>query len=104
MKLAIIITALVAGASAGALHGRKNKGNTNTGATTGSTNSAATGDVQRGTSTLVLKEVNGVPGNECLTFRNNGRSNRSSYPPIVKTTELTAMSPRTQAKSWMPLA
>ncbi|KAI1463099.1 uncharacterized protein F4812DRAFT_288103 [Daldinia caldariorum] len=22
--------------------------------------------------TLVLKEVNGVPGNECLTFRNNG--------------------------------
>jgi hypothetical protein len=31
-----------------------------------STTGAATG------STLVLKEVNGVPGNECLTFRNNG--------------------------------
>ena len=23
-------------------------------------------------STQVLKEINGVPGNECLTFRNNG--------------------------------
>ncbi|KAK0649806.1 hypothetical protein B0T16DRAFT_290678, partial [Cercophora newfieldiana] len=28
--------------------------------------------VQRGATTLVLKEVNGVPGNECLTSRNNG--------------------------------
>ncbi|KAK5655360.1 hypothetical protein OQA88_5927 [Cercophora sp. LCS_1] len=28
--------------------------------------------VQRGATTLVLKEVGGVPGNECLTFRNNG--------------------------------
>ncbi|KAF7324119.1 2,3-bisphosphoglycerate-independent phosphoglycerate mutase [Mycena kentingensis (nom. inval.)] len=26
----------------------------------------------RGATTLVLKEVGGVPGNECLTFRNNG--------------------------------
>lgn len=67
MKVAVIITALVAGASAGTLHGRKNKGNTNTGATT-----AAAGDVQKGSTTLVLKEVNGVAGNECLTFRNNG--------------------------------
>ncbi len=31
------------------------------------TTSVATG------STQVLKEINGVPGNECLTFRNNGR-------------------------------
>jgi hypothetical protein len=28
-------------------------------------------------STLVLKEINGVPGNECLTFRNNGGQNLS---------------------------
>lgn len=68
MKLAIIITALVAGASAGTLHGRKGTGNANTAAT------AATGSVQRGASTLVFKENNGVPGNECLTFRNNGKS------------------------------
>ncbi|KAI1801064.1 hypothetical protein F4811DRAFT_480016 [Daldinia bambusicola] len=27
---------------------------------------------KQGGNTLVLKEVNGVPGNECLTFRNNG--------------------------------
>jgi hypothetical protein len=33
--------------------------------------SAATG-VVRGASTIVMKEVGGVPGNECLTFRNNG--------------------------------
>ena len=36
-----------------------------TGGTTG-------GAVTRGASTVVLFEVNGVPGNECLTFRNNG--------------------------------
>ncbi|KAF2792674.1 hypothetical protein K505DRAFT_246168, partial [Melanomma pulvis-pyrius CBS 109.77] len=28
--------------------------------------------VTRGASTLVLFEVGGIPGNECLTFRNNG--------------------------------
>lgn len=28
--------------------------------------------LQRGRQTIVLKEVGGVPGNECLTFRNNG--------------------------------
>ncbi|KAK4043253.1 hypothetical protein C8A01DRAFT_32570 [Parachaetomium inaequale] len=32
---------------------------------------AATTSVATG-STQVLKEINGVPGNECLTFRNNG--------------------------------
>lgn len=83
MKWAMIITALVAGASAGTLHGRKNKGNTNTGTTTGSTTSAATGSVQKGTSTLVFKEVNGVPGNECLTFRNNGKSLRALPPSLA---------------------
>ncbi|KAL9618323.1 MAG: hypothetical protein Q9160_006973 [Pyrenula sp. 1 TL-2023] len=28
--------------------------------------------ITQGAQTLVFKEVNGVPGNECLTFRNNG--------------------------------
>ncbi|KAH8898371.1 hypothetical protein GQ53DRAFT_759620 [Thozetella sp. PMI_491] len=28
--------------------------------------------VTKGGTTLVFKEINGVPGNECLTFRNNG--------------------------------
>jgi hypothetical protein len=32
----------------------------------------ATG-ISRGASTVVMKEVGGVPGNECLTFRNNGK-------------------------------
>lgn len=34
----------------------------------------AGGNLQKGDQTLVLKEVGGVPGNECLTFRNNGES------------------------------
>ena len=28
--------------------------------------------LQKGSQTLVLKETGGIPGNECLTFRNNG--------------------------------
>ena len=28
--------------------------------------------LKKGGQTLVLKEQGGVPGNECLTFRNNG--------------------------------
>lgn len=35
---------------------------------------ASVGVITRGASTLVLKEVGGIPGNECLTFRNNGKS------------------------------
>lgn len=30
------------------------------------------GALQKGGQTLVLKEIGGIPGNECLTFRNNG--------------------------------
>lgn len=60
------------GAAAGAATGPA------TGAATGSSNTAAAGAVQRGSSTLVLKEDGGVPGNECLTFRNNGEYNLSS--------------------------
>jgi len=33
---------------------------------------ATNGQVQHGQQTLVFDEVNGVPGNSCLTFRNNG--------------------------------
>ncbi|KAI0856582.1 hypothetical protein F4860DRAFT_397291 [Xylaria cubensis] len=35
-------------------------------------NGSATNNTVTGGSTLVLKEIGGVPGNECLTFRNNG--------------------------------
>jgi hypothetical protein len=33
---------------------------------------AAAGAITRGASTIVMKEVGGILGNECLTFRNNG--------------------------------
>src|SRR5258708_2337055 len=33
----------------------------------------ASGAVTRGAQTEVLFEIGGVPGNECLTFRNNGK-------------------------------
>ncbi|KAG8158093.1 hypothetical protein KVR01_011854 [Diaporthe batatas] len=98
MRFAFVITILVASASAASLQprqrgrgkGRKGKGagaavgagaaggaaaGAATGAATGSAaggNTAAAGAVQRGASTLVFKEDGGVPGNECLTFRNNG--------------------------------
>lgn len=73
MKFAIIFTALVAGASAGPLHARKTKG----AATNAAAAAPAAGAVTKGTSTLVLKETKGVAGNECLTFRNNGKPHRS---------------------------
>ncbi|KAH6721155.1 hypothetical protein BKA61DRAFT_728764 [Leptodontidium sp. MPI-SDFR-AT-0119] len=38
----------------------------------GATASGLTGSVTRGADTIVMKEVGGIPGNECLTFRNNG--------------------------------
>ncbi|KAL5402711.1 hypothetical protein PMIN03_010467 [Paraphaeosphaeria minitans] len=43
-------------------------------AATGNNNQAATGGgaLARGATTIVLKETKGVPGNECITFRNNG--------------------------------
>lgn len=71
MKIAIIVTALAACASAGTLHGRKGK------TAAGTANAAAAGAVQKGTTTMVLKEVGGIAGNECLTFRNNGESRDS---------------------------
>ena len=45
------------------------------GATGGATGATAGGAVTRGDSTIVMKEVGGIPGNECLTFRNNGQFN-----------------------------
>lgn len=45
------------------------------GATTAvAASTGTTGSVTRGASTLVLFEVGGIAGNECLTFRNNGTS------------------------------
>lgn len=64
-----------AGAAAGAATGAAT--GATTGAATGSANAAAAGAVQRGASTLVFKENGGVPGNECLTFRNNGEFKRA---------------------------
>lgn len=57
-----------------------------TGGATGGANTAAAGAVQRGASTLVFKEDGGVPGNECLTFRNNGEL---SLPGICTTPKNT---------------
>ncbi|KAG6358451.1 hypothetical protein INS49_014335 [Diaporthe citri] len=88
MRFAYIVTIFAASASAASLQARKKgrKGAASgaavgaaagaagaaTGAATGSSNTAAAGAVQRGDSTLVFKEDGGIPGNECLTFRNNG--------------------------------
>ncbi|KAK2609435.1 hypothetical protein N8I77_002932 [Diaporthe amygdali] len=91
MRFAYLVTLFAATASAASLQARK-KGKKGAaagaavgagaatgaatgaaaGAAAGSANTAATGAVQRGASTLVFKEDGGVPGNECLTFRNNG--------------------------------
>jgi len=49
-------------------------GNAATDGTTGAAAGGAVGAVTRGASTLVLFEIGGIPGNECLTFRNNGTS------------------------------
>lgn len=47
-------------------NGTGNGAGAGTGANNGGSGAVAQGD------TLVLFEVNGVPGNECITFRNNG--------------------------------
>ncbi|KKY30354.1 hypothetical protein UCDDA912_g09715 [Diaporthe ampelina] len=82
MKFAYVVTIFASSASAASLQVRRKDSNgaasgavgagEASGAATGSSNTAATGTVQRGDSTLVFKEDGGVPGNECLTFRNNG--------------------------------
>lgn len=61
-------------------NGRNRGGNQAGSAGNANAGNADTGNANNGTAliesgqTLVLKEVNGVPGNECLTFRNNGTS------------------------------
>ncbi|KAJ4388210.1 hypothetical protein N0V93_008817 [Gnomoniopsis smithogilvyi] len=74
MKFTILLTIMAAGALAGPLHARQNKGKAGKAAAAkGNGNAAAaTGAVTKGATTLVFKEDGGVPGNECLTFRNNG--------------------------------
>lgn len=76
------ILVLAASVSAAPHHqGRKRPTTTAVAATAAATTAADAaaigGTVTRGDQTLVFTEVNGVPGNECLTFRNNGR--RSPY-------------------------
>ena len=54
--------------------------------------SRQTGALKKGAQTLVLKEVGGVPGNECITFRNNGTVSSNFYANTLT---------RKQAKWWM---
>ncbi|PVH87867.1 hypothetical protein DL98DRAFT_509394 [Cadophora sp. DSE1049] len=69
-KAAAAAAAAAAGGAGVAAGTGATNGNSATGA--GNTEPAATGDVTRGADTIVMKEVGGIPGNECLTFRNNG--------------------------------
>lgn len=72
MKFTILLAFMAAGAMAGPLHAtRQNKGKAGK-AAAAKGNAAAAGAVTKGATTLVFKESGGVPGNECLTFRNNG--------------------------------
>lgn len=73
MKFTVLLAFMAVGAMAGPLHAtRQNKGKAAKGAASKGNAAAATGAVTKGSTTLVFKEDNGVPGNECLTFRNNG--------------------------------
>lgn len=45
--------------------------------------------VNRGPETLVFKEQGGVPGNECLTFRNNGKFTTQLSPSPTQLHELS---------------
>lgn len=104
MRFAILVTIFAATASAASLEARqrgrgRNRGGNNAGAAAGAGaaggaaagaatgaatgNTAAAGAVQRGADTLVFKEDGGVPGNECLTFRNNGEFDPTNYPQAV---------------------
>lgn len=67
-SLAVFVSAMPA-------NGKKKNG-----AATAAAASSAAGTITRGDSTVVMKEVGGIPGNECLTFRNNGTF--SSLPAI----------------------
>lgn len=72
MKFTILLAFMAAGAMAGPLHAtRQNKSKAGK-AAAAKGNAAAAGAVTKGATTLVFKENGGVPGNECLTFRNNG--------------------------------
>jgi hypothetical protein len=62
---------LAASVSAAVVAPRANKKG---GKATASTTAAIAAATAATGSTLVLNEVNGVPGNPCLTFRNNGKS------------------------------
>jgi len=62
----ILVVSFVAFRSVSAIPGKGHK------AANAAASTAA--GISRGASTIVMKEVGGVPGNECLTFRNNGKS------------------------------
>lgn len=82
MKVTISLSVVLCMVSLVTAAPRKDHHDTSVTATTAADNTASTAaavasgatdtTVTRGAQTLVLFEVNGVPGNECLTFRNNG--------------------------------
>lgn len=78
-SLSVVLCMISLAAAAPRKHPQISVTPTTTAVSTVSTAAAASGNVDtgaqtvtRGAQTLVLFEVNGVPGNECLTFRNNG--------------------------------
>lgn len=65
-------TAVAAAASATSVAAAAAASSSATAATANVAAAADTNSIANG-QTVVLFEVNGVPGNECLTFRNNGK-------------------------------
>jgi hypothetical protein len=71
----ILFASFAAYASVAASPARKHKTASSSAAavaTAAASTSTTGGAITRGASTIVMFEVGGVPGNECLTFRNNG--------------------------------
>lgn len=74
-SILLFVTAATAAVVVPRHHNGKTKTKTKTQATSTATAAVAAGTAATSAttgSTTVLTEVNGVPGNECLTFRNNG--------------------------------
>ncbi|KAK0113842.1 hypothetical protein ONS95_014089 [Cadophora gregata] len=72
-KAAAAAAAAAAAGGAGVAAGTgATNGNSGNGAGNGAGNAATGGSVTRGADTIVMTEIGGIPGNECLTFRNNG--------------------------------
>lgn len=95
MKFLVLISVFAAAYAAGQPSIHTTRSRTKLGGGGKAVNSAGTA-AQLG-KTIVLFEVGGVPGNECLTFRNNGQST-----PLLNTMYLLIT--LLQARLLMPLA